>query len=129
MIRGIGIDIIEIHRIEQALKKNPKFLERILTDKEIVYIKENDKPVATLAGYFAAKEAVSKALGTGFRGFSFKDIEIHKDEKSRPWVFLHRNAKKQLENMGGTEVWISISHSKTDAVAQAVISKGGSKDE
>ncbi len=128
MIRGIGIDIIEIHRIEKAHNKNPRFLNRILTDREIAYIEKNRKPVATLAGYFAAKEAVSKALGTGFRGFSFTDIEVHKDEMNRPSVSLYNNAKAQLESMGATEVWISISHSKTNAVAQAVITKGGLKD-
>lgn len=129
MIRGIGIDIIEVDRIEKALEKNPRFLERILTKNEITYLKGNDKPVTTLAGYFAAKEAVSKALGTGFRGFGFKDIEVHKGEMNRPRVFLYNKAKEQLEALEATEVWISISHSKKDAVAQAIISRGGIKDE
>lgn len=129
MIRGIGIDIIEIQRIERAIKKNPKFIHRILTIKEVAYIKENEKPTPTVAGYFAAKEAVSKALGTGFRGFTWRDIEIHKDKSNRPFIVLHNKAKEQLKIMGGTEVWISISHSKKDAVAQALISKGGSYDQ
>lgn len=128
MIRGVGIDIIEIHRIEKAMMKNPKFMHRILTTKEVAYIEENQKPSVTVAGYFAAKEAVSKALGTGFRGFTWQDIEIHKDEMNRPFVVLYNRAKDQLKIIGGTEVWISISHSKRDAVAHAVISKGGSYD-
>ena len=128
MIKGVGIDIIEIHRIENALKKNQKFIYRILTKKEIAYIQENQKPNATVAGYFAAKEAVSKALGSGFRGFTWQDIEIHKDQENRPFVLLHNKAKEKLETMGGTEVWISISHSKKDAVAQALITKGGTYD-
>lgn len=128
MIKGVGIDIIEIHRIEKAIKKNAKFIDRILTKKEVAYIRENQKPDATIAGYFAAKEAVSKALGTGFRGFTWQDIEIHKDENNRPFVVLHNKAKEQLKIMEGSEVWISISHSKKDAVAQAVISKGGAYD-
>ncbi len=122
MIKGVGIDIVEIHRIDKALKKNPKFIHRVLTEKETVYIQENQKPSATVAGYFAAKEAVSKALGTGLRGFTWQDIEIHKDERNRPFVVLYNRAKEQLAIIGGTEVWISISHSKKDAVAQAVIS-------
>jgi holo-[acyl-carrier protein] synthase len=129
MIKGVGIDIIEIDRIEQALKKNPRFIDRIFTEEEISFLKGNLKPMASYAGYFAAKEAVSKALGTGFRGFSWRDIEIQKDDLNRPFVSLHNKAKEQLGIIGGTEVWISISHSKKDAVAQAVISKGGSYDE
>ena len=121
MIKGTGIDIIEIYRIERALCKNPKFIHRILTAKEADYIKENQKPTPTIAGYFAAKEAVSKALGTGIRGFGWKDIEIRKDETNRPFVILHNGAKKRLELMEGTNIWISISHSKKDAIAQAII--------
>ncbi|NBG87020.1 holo-ACP synthase [Isachenkonia alkalipeptolytica] len=128
MVRGIGIDIIEIHRIERAIKKNPKFIHRILTEQEVDYITENQKSTITVAGYFAAKEAVSKALGTGLRGFSWKDVEIHKDSNHRPFAVLHNGAKEQLEIMGATEIWLSISHSKKDAVAQAIISKGGSYD-
>lgn len=128
MIKGVGIDIIEIQRIKKALRKNPKFIHRILTAKEVAYIEENQKTDATIAGYFAAKEAISKALGTGFRGFTWQDIEIHKDKMNRPSIILHNKAKEQLEIIGANEVWISISHSKKDAVAQAVISKGGSYD-
>jgi holo-[acyl-carrier protein] synthase len=128
MIKGIGIDIIEIDRIEKALTKNSRFIERIFTPKEITYFMEYQKPTASIAGYFAAKEAVSKALGTGFRGFTWQDIEIHKDEKNRPFIHLHNQAKEQLIKLGGTEVWISISHSKKNAVAQAIISKGGAYD-
>lgn len=129
MIRGIGIDIIEINRIEEAVEKNPKFLERILTERERNYIKEHRKPHSTVAGYFAAKEAISKALGTGFREFTWQDIEVQKDEKNRPIAVLYNKAMEQLQNLDATEVWISISHSKKDAVAQAIISKGGALNE
>ncbi len=129
MIRGIGIDIIEINRIEEAVEKNPKFLARILTERERNYIKENRRPLSTVAGYFAAKEAISKALGTGFREFTWQDIEVQKDEKNRPVAVLYNKAMEQLEYMDATEVWISISHSKKDAIAQAIISKGGALNE
>ena len=74
MILGIGVDIIEIDRIEKAIKKQNKFLEKIFTNKEIEYFQNRKMNIEVIAGNFAAKEAISKALGTGFRGISFLDI-------------------------------------------------------
>jgi len=113
MIKGIGTDIIEISRIEKACE-NSEFIEKIYTEKEIdEYIKRN-KNITYFAGRFAAKEAVSKALGTGMRGISFKDIEILSDSLGKPYV----NLKKNIENMN---ILITISHSKENAVAYCVI--------
>ena len=90
-IFGIGIDIIEIDRIENAIKKNPRFLERNFTEKEVLYFKENNFKFESIAGNFASKEAISKAIGTGIRGFKLKDIEILRDELGKPIVNTYNN--------------------------------------
>ncbi len=113
MIKGTGTDIIEIKRIEKACL-NEEFIKKIYTENEIKeYIRRN-KNISFLAGRFAAKEAVSKALGTGMRNISFKDIEILLDSYGKPYV----NLKK---DMGNIKIHISISHSKDNAVAFCII--------
>ena len=78
----------------------------------------------TAAGLFAAKEAVSKALGTGFRGFGFQDIEVIPDAMGRPVCGLTGGALARLRAMGGLRVWVSISHSGGFAMAVAVVEGG-----
>lgn len=119
MISGIGIDIIEIERIKKALNK-PSFINRCFTEKEIQYFKKRKYNVQTIAGYFCAKEAISKSLGTGFSTFKLLDIEIIKDHNGRPTVLLKNNAMKISKQMGINNVLISISHCNTYAVANAV---------
>lgn len=114
MITGIGIDIIELDRIEKILTRQEKFIDRILTTLEIQqYNKLSDKrKVEFLAGRFAAKEAFSKAVGTGIgQELSFTDIEIQVNENGKPFI------TKPIE----TGVHLSISHSENYAVAQVVI--------
>ena len=113
MIKGIGIDIIEICRIEKATE-NEKFIERIYTENEIKEFLRRNKNVSYLAGRFAAKEAVSKALGTGMRNIDFKDIEILSDNLGKPYVVT----SGKLENL---TIHITISHSKDNAIAFCVI--------
>jgi len=120
VVRGIGIDIIEIERIEKALEKNKKFLYRIFTPKEIAFFSENHFRKNQIAGNFAAKEAVMKALGTGLRGFCWKDIEIDRDALGKPIVVLHNHAEKIAEKKNIESLLVSISHSKQYAVAQAI---------
>ncbi len=76
MIFGIGTDIIEIKRIKKAIARSPRFIERLFTEQELEYYKKKDMKAQHIAGGFSAKEAVLKALGTGLRGFKWKDIEI-----------------------------------------------------
>ena len=97
MILGIGVDIIEIDRIEKAIKKQNKFLEKIFTNKEIEYFQNRKMNIEVIAGNFAAKEAISKALGTGFRGISFLDIEVLRDELGKPLVNIENKIKKNIE--------------------------------
>jgi len=120
MIIGTGIDIIEIDRVKNAIDKNPRFLERIFTDDEISYIKSRSDNKSTIAGFFAAKEAVSKALGSGIRGFSWTDIEICTETTGKPSVRLLGKAKELSDTRGIGNIHVSISHNRTNAVAFAV---------
>lgn len=120
MIKGIGIDIIEIDRIRQAIIKNNKFIDRIFTINEKKTLEEREYNPHTIAGYFAAKEAVSKALGTGIRNMSWKDIEILNNSLGKPYVKLHNNAKDLAYSMNIDKILVSISHSKENAIAQAI---------
>lgn len=120
MIKGTGIDIIEIYRIEKAIKKNKRFLDRIFTLEENKYFKDKKYSPQTISGYFAAKESVAKALGTGVRNMKWKDIEILKDDLGKPYIKLHNNALKLAYNMNIDTILISISHSRENAIAQAI---------
>lgn len=114
MITGIGIDIIEIERIATLVKTHPKFVDRILTEteKQTYFSLSQKRQHEFLAGRFAAKEAFSKAVGTGIgKELSFLDVEIAKDPKGRPIVL-----KPFSEG-----VFLSISHSRDYAVAQVVV--------
>lgn len=116
MIEGIGIDIIELNRIGDLIDRQKKIIDRVLTPAEkdkFITLSERRK-VEYLAGRFAAKEAFSKAVGTGIgEKLSFQDIEIHSDELGKPVII-----KPFSEG-----VHLSISHSEQYAVAQVVIEK------
>lgn len=116
MILGIGTDITEISRIKH-LCSNTKFLEKHFTSQEIDYIKDKYNSAAAI---FAAKEAYSKALGTGFRMISLKDIEIFHDNLGKPYIKAYNNA--YIDN---TEIFLSLSHCDEYAVAYVVIEKRG----
>ncbi|MCI6737954.1 MAG: holo-ACP synthase [Intestinibacter sp.] len=120
-ILGIGIDIIEIDRIEKVLKRTPRFLERNFTEKEIEYFKENNFRSESIAGNFAAKEAISKAIGTGIRGFNLKDIEVLRDHLGKPIVNTYNNLKEICIKYSVKEIKVSISHSENYAVANSLI--------
>ena len=125
MIIGIGVDIIEIERVRQAIRNNKNFLSKLFTEREIDYFISRNMNSEVIAGNFAAKEAVSKALGTGIRGFSFKDIEILRNELGKPEVILHNGANlignKLVENNNSLRVHLSISHNNSSAIAYSVL--------
>lgn len=102
---GIGNDIIEISRIENAVKKE-SFVKKVFTEKEIEYIISRGGRAETYAGKFSAKEAVSKALGTGVRGFSPNDIEILNNELGKPYVIFKNSIADFNENI----LWIFLFH-------------------
>lgn len=115
-----GIDIIEIKRIKDAIEKNPRFMEKIFTDKEINYFKLNGFRYESIAGSFAAKEAISKAIGTGVRNFKFKDIEILRNELGKPVVKTYNNLSDICIKYNVIDIKVSISHCKDYAVANAI---------
>jgi phosphopantetheine--protein transferase-like protein len=119
MIRGIGNDIIEIDRIEKALTNN-RFLEKYFTEDENELFKSKKYRAESIAGNFAVKEAVSKALGTGFRSFSPIDIEVLRDNNNKPFVNLYNRAKELADELGINEIHVSISHSKDNVIAIAI---------
>ena len=114
-----GVDIIEISRIRDVLNSyQSRFLKRIFTDVEIAYCRGR---AHNLAGRFAAKEAIMKALGTGIRGVGWKDIEISRKESGAPYVLLHGRAARRADILGLKDVSLSISHSRDYAVAFVVL--------
>ena len=121
MIYGTGIDIIEINRIKRAVERHPNFLHKHFTEVEKLYFISKKNNPQSIAGYFAAKEAVSKALGTGFRFFRFTDIEIEKDSLNKPSVNLYGNAKKNAQEKNIINILLSISHCKEYAIANAIV--------
>lgn len=119
MISGIGTDIVEISRLAKAIDGS-RFLERYFTERENEYFLLKNNNPQTVAVSFAAKEAFSKALGTGFRGFSLRDVEVLRDKLGKPYINVYNNAEKMVN--GGT-VHVSLSHSKEYATAFVVIEK------
>ena len=120
LIIGVGTDIVEIRRIKNAIESNDKFLEKIFTSAELEYLKKRNLRAEYVAGRFAAKEAVAKALGTGFRGFEFKDIEIDRTTLGKPIVILKGKAKLIAKKEGEYNIHLSISHGVDSAVAYAI---------
>lgn len=114
-----GIDIIEIKRFELACQRNSRIVNRLFTERELESVK--GKRAETLAGRFAAKEAVLKALGTGLRGLSWHDIEILSNKVGEPKVYLSEKAMETALTRGGNEVRLSITHSKEHAAALAIL--------
>lgn len=121
MIVGVGTDILQISRIEQALLRTPKLAERILTPDELQIFSAENRPALFLAKRFAAKEAVTKALGTGIgRGVSWQHIQIDKDESGRPLVALCDGAKDRAATLGIINLQLSYSDEREYIVAFAV---------
>jgi holo-[acyl-carrier protein] synthase len=120
---GTGIDIVEVKRIEQILaRRKEKFLDRVFTRDEIDYCMNKARPAMHLAARFAAKEAVAKALGTGFsKGIRMRDIEVVAAQKGSPSVKLHRAAARRCEALGATGILLSLSHTGDLALAHADI--------
>ena len=120
MILGTGIDVIEVDRIQKAAAK-ASFYQGVFTQGEQAFLQAHGNAPCQMAGLFAAKEAVSKALGTGFTGFTMTDIEICHDRVGRPWVQLHGPAARLFSDLGGQQILVSISHDAGCAMAFAVL--------
>jgi holo-[acyl-carrier protein] synthase len=123
MILGIGIDIIEVERIRASYEKfGEKFLTRILHPNEISYCLSHKAPAPFLAVRFAAKEAISKAFGTGIgTQLAWQDMEVTRRKSGEPYVILYGGGLALLQARGASHVLISLSHTQTYAAAVAIL--------
>lgn len=117
-----GIDLVDCPRIEDMVKRHgERFIKRVFTPAEQAYAKANKNEIEKLAGRFAAKEAVLKLMGTGWRGkIAWTDIEVVNNSAGQPEVTLDGEVKKIAERLGITHVSISITHTANFAIASAV---------
>ena len=118
----IGTDICQIDRVQSLYKGyGKKFLERVLTKNEMKYVTSNKKNlISRLAGRYAAKEAISKMLGTGLKNTYFKEIEILRKDSGEPKIILHKRAKTKAAQKKLSNFEISISHERNFAIAFVV---------
>lgn len=118
---GLGVDIVEIERMRNILERTPSFRERVFSEDERAYCDATSCPEAHYATRFAAKEAVLKALGTGFsQGIGVRDIEVRRTTKGRPYVVLSGRAREVAREQGVRELPISLSYTHVEAVACAM---------
>lgn len=119
---GIGTDIVECLRIAQMIERHGElFINRVYTQYEIRYCQTRKQSTQHYAGRWAAKEAILKALGTGWRkGISWRDIEIRNEPSGRPVVGLRGGARDIVEKLGIREMLVSISHCRSHAMAYAL---------
>jgi len=122
MVRGLGIDIVEIERLRRSMSRTMGFAERVFDPGEIEYCRSMADPARHFAARFAAKEAVMKALGTGWsQGVAFKDIVVDHPEAGPPEVRLSGASAERFAELGGQRILLSLSHEQTCAVATALI--------
>ena len=118
---GLGVDIVDIARMKRILERTPSFARKVYSDEERAYCLDKATPEVHFATRFAAKEAVVKALGTGFSGgIGVRDIEVRRTSKGRPYVVLSGRAKEVARELGVRELPISLSYTHTEAVACAM---------
>lgn len=121
MIKGIGTDIVEIARIEKSLTK-PEFKKLVFSPREVADCDGHKNASQRYAGRFAAKEALLKALGTGWvTGTQFYEIEVHNDVLGKPVFRFYGETKETIETLGNHNIQLSISHTKVHATAFVVI--------
>jgi len=125
MILGTGIDIIEVERIRTSLEKfGDRFCERILLPDEMAYCKLHARPAPFVAARFAAKEAISKAFGTGIGGkLGWQDMEIKRKDSGEPYIVLHGKGEELFKSRGASRLHISISHTEQYAAVVAILEK------
>lgn len=123
MIVATGIDSVDISRIEEVFTtRGPRFRDRVFTPGEIAYCEPRGSRFASYAVRFAAKEALMKALGTGWTGgVAWQDIEVVRDEKGAPSIKLGGRALELFNEMGARRVHLSLTHSRDVATAQVIL--------
>src|SRR6266516_5126703 len=127
MIIGIGIDIIEVARIQASHERfGERFLKRILRPNEISYCLSHNAPAPFLAARFAAKEAISKAFGTGIGAqLGWQDLEVERKQSGEPFVTFHAQGQKLLRDRRARIVLVSLSHTQQHATAVALLESAG----
>jgi holo-[acyl-carrier protein] synthase len=122
-VLGIGVDLVECARIQHSLDRfGDRFLHRVFTDGEVAYSMSMKFPARHLAARFAAKEAVSKAFGTGIgKAMGWRDIDVRKKPSGEPFLVLGGGAEKLAKERGVSNALISLSHSEQHAVATIVL--------
>ena len=119
---GVGVDIVQISRMERIRQVTPGFFARVFTAEEVEFCETSSRPMAQYACRFAAREAVLKALGTGFaQGIMPEQIEVTHADSGQPGARLTGAAQARLEQMGGGRILLSLSHEGDTAIAFALI--------
>jgi holo-[acyl-carrier protein] synthase len=122
MIKGIGVDILEIKRLNTILARDSRFIHRIFNDAEIAYCDSKANKTQHYAARFTAKEAFFKALGSGWRGgLSWREVWVENDELGKPEIRLKGPTREYFEKKGFRNISISVTHSREYAVAFVVI--------
>ncbi|HSR69714.1 MAG TPA: holo-ACP synthase [Acidobacteriota bacterium] len=124
MIIGIGVDIVEVERMRKAMANSAPLREKVFTENEIRYCGERKTQNQNFAGRFAAKEAVLKALGTGWSvGIRWTDVETLPDDRGKPQIVLHGKAKEIYQASGANSAHVTITHSEHNAVAVVILER------
>lgn len=127
---SIGVDIVEIDRMRNILERTPSFKKRVFSEDERAYCEKTARPECHFATRFAAKEAVLKALGTGFsEGIGVRDVEVVINAKGKPQVKLYRRAAEKARELDIKDIPISLSYTQDDAVACALALVSEPEDE
>lgn len=122
MIKGHGVDIIDIPRVKDMVDKGRQFIEKVFNDNEIEYCEGKHKREIHFAARFAAKEAFFKAMGTGWRhGMKWTDISVQNDELGKPEINLSGITLEKFNEKGCSAIHLSISHIKDYAVASVIL--------
>lgn len=124
MIVGIGTDIVRVERVRRLLERYPNFIERVFCAGEIAHCRGKASPAQSFAARFAAKEAVMKALGTGWDGrVNWQDIEVVTDTSGNPGIILHGGAGERLASLAADSIHLSLTHEKEYALAFVVLER------
>jgi holo-[acyl-carrier protein] synthase len=122
VIRGIGVDAVDIERFRRSLERTPSMRERLFTDRELAYVAPKEDPVPSLAARFASREAVMKAMGLGLGAFGFHDVWVDRLDSGEPQLNITGRAA-ELASERGIATWhLSITHTDLVAIAYVVAS-------
>lgn len=122
MVVGLGIDIVEVHRLRSALEKGEAMAKRVFTEPELDYCQARKNKYQHFAGRFAAKEAALKALGTGWQeGIRWQDVEVVPDKKGKPELNFYGKAKEIFKEFSAKRALVTITHASDYAVAVVVL--------